>query len=420
MSDNNLDKKFFTEADSPVPLLPPDMAWSNMEQKLNAENRKKRGFFFWLFPITGLAVLLMGAGALIWWMPHRSKTVLIKSGSTEPVKSNNVTVNKSTQGTVKITDVQHTATVIEQADNTAIATTKQTDLPKTERINNEPIAGKYKAKNKKRTLREKPKLTAADVADDYPEKRSSFVKDKAMQGETDKTLPFAFPKQIRLTDSILVRANRPLPASLFQGPVHADSNHKKDVLVQAGLGWNVPVTANEHNYYAKGPDGSNQLYRLLLPGAWISLNKNKQRLIAAVNPFFTAPASEKVDDSIRIFDKQTIKTFGFQAGIQYGYQVTRHWWVGGGMDANWWKKGLVFARNDSMGTYLYSVNLKKEKLVPDIQISANVTTGYQFKACEGFLQLSIPFNKKIKGLPEPVWVQLGLRWRLLNLKCKRQ
>jgi hypothetical protein len=411
VSDNNLNKKFFTEADSPVPLLPPDMAWSNMEQKLDAEKKKKRGFFFWCFFFTGSAVLLMGAGALLWWQPHNQEIVLVKFDSNklqdrerEPIKNNGIVVNKSTQGTVNVT----------------VATTGHTDLPKDERTDNEPIANKYKQKNKKRTLRSSPRLTAADVEDDFPEKRNRFVKYKAVPGETDKSLPFAFPEQIRLTDSILVRANWPLPVSLFREPAPADSNHKKNVLVQAGLQWNVPVTSNEHNYYAKGPDGSNQLYRFLLPGVWISLNKNKQRLLATVNPFFSSPAPEKVYDSIRSFDKQTIKTFGLQAGIQYGYQLNGHWWVCGGVDATWWKKGLVFATNDSMGTFLYPVNLKKEKLVTNFQISTTISTSYQFKACEGFLQLSVPVNKTIKSYPTPIWVQLGVQWRLLNLKCKQK
>lgn len=426
MSDNNLNKKFFTEADSPIPLLPPDMAWSNMQKKLDAEKKKKRGFFFWLFPSAGLAVLLMGIGAVLWWKQDNRETILVKTGSnkvqyreTGPVKNNDIVVNKSTQRTVSRKDAAPDAPVIKNEGNATIATA-HFDLPRENKISKALIASINKVKNKKRTLRSKPILTAADVGNSYPEKRSRFVRDKAVQNETDKTLPFAFPEQVRLTDSIMVRANLPLPASLFREPASPDSNHKKDVWGQAGLQWNVPITSNAHNYYAKGPNGRDQLYRLLLPGAWISLNKNKQRVIATVNPFFTAPSSEKIYDSIRLFNRQMIKMFGFQAGLQYGYQVSWHWWVGGGVDASWWKKGLVYATNDSMGSYLYTVNPKKAELITNFQLSASVSTGYQFKACEGFLQVSVPFNKKIKSFSTPIWVQLGVRWRLLNLQCKQK
>jgi hypothetical protein len=411
VTDNNLNKKYFTEADSPVPLLPPDIAWSNMQQKLDAEKKRKRRFIFWWPPFIGvlLGVLLTGA-AVLWWK-HQNETFSVKTAS-----------NKSTQKAV----TANTAPVRKEACNTTTVT-EYPDLPARNELNKAPIANIKKAKNKKQTVRSRPILTENESEDRYPEKTNRLVMDKAMRNKTDKTLPFAFPERIRLTDTILVRANLPLPASFSRQPGLCDSSHKKSFWVEAGLQWNVPVTSNDHNYYLKGPNGNDQLYRLLLPGIWVSLNKKKHRLVGTLNPFLNAPLPEKVYDQSpapgtlgQQADKQMVKMFGYQAGLQYGYQFTPHWWVGGGVEANWWKKGLTWARADSMASFLYTMHPNDEKKVADFQMSASVSTSYQFKAVEGFLQVSIPFNKTIKSIPSPIWIGIGIRWRLLNLKQKQQ
>lgn len=114
--------------------------------------------------------------------------------------------------------------------------------------------------------------------------------------------------------------------------------------------------------------------------------------------------------------------FGYQAGLQYAYRITDNWWLGSGIDGNWWRKGLVLAKPvDSFSSrkpFLYTVNPKTEEKVTDFQISGNLALGYQHKAWEAVMQVSTPFNLTIKGIPSPIWLRLGVRWRLMNKRLQ--
>jgi hypothetical protein len=225
----------------------------------------------------------------------------------------------------------------------------------------------------------------------------------------------------------LVQANRPLPALLFPQPT-TDSSRKKKFWIEAGLQWNVQVPFEGYNYYLKGPDGNNQFYRLLLPGIWGAVNRNRHRLIVVVNPFVSAPLPAKkygdgmvpVTDSFSLFGhKKMVKMFGAHGQLQYAYRLTSRWSLGAGVDATWWNKGLVLANPPDSGIgfkpFLYYIKPKEEG-IKTFQMSASLSLSYQFKAGEGILQISQPFNKTIQGVPSPVWLRLGIRWRLLNRK----
>lgn len=115
--------------------------------------------------------------------------------------------------------------------------------------------------------------------------------------------------------------------------------------------------------------------------------------------------------------------FGYQAGLQYAYRLASHWWLGGGIDGNWWRKGLVLAKSvDSLAinkAFLYAVNPKTEEKITSFQMSANLALGYQYKDWEAIMQVSTPFSKTIKGISSPIWLRLGVRWRLLNKGVQR-
>ncbi len=167
--------------------------------------------------------------------------------------------------------------------------------------------------------------------------------------DDEKKLPFSFPKLTPLTDTILVKANLPLAVPLQAEK--EDSMHKA-VWVEAGLQWNAPVPTRGNEHYLKG-NGNNQVTTLLIPGIWFSVNKGKQRLLASVNPFVSAPLPDKyygwgmvpaTDTMDLLGQKKMIKMFGYQASLQYGYRFGNNFLLGGGFDATWWKKGLVYAQ----------------------------------------------------------------------------
>jgi hypothetical protein len=387
VTDKQFNKPFFTEANSPVPLIPTDMAWDAMEKKLDGE-KKKRRFIIWIpLRLFGLlSVLLSGAVAVIWWSNRPLKPLTVKNRF-NPVGTNTQKVNnkKSVRISTPI------LTVNDPGQNTAP-------------VNNYTRGLVFK-----------------------PEERTRLVKKWAGQGD-DKILPFAFPERISITGSILVQANKPLPALLFPTPA-GDSSRKKKFWVEAGLQLNVPVPFEGYNYYLKGPDGNNQFYRVLLPGIWGAVNRNRHRLIATVNPFVSAPLTAKsygdgmvpVTDSFSLFGhKKMVKMFGTQAQLQYDYRLTGRWSLGAGVNAAWWNKGLVLASPPDSGIlfkpFLYSISPKKEEGVKAFQMNVSLSLSYQFKVGEGTIQISKPFNKTIPGTPAPVWLNLGIRWRLLNRK----
>jgi hypothetical protein len=466
VTNNNLNKKFFTEEDSPVPLIPTDTAWDNMHQKLEQEmpEEKKRRLFFWIPPFIGIlfTVLLTGAAVIIWWGQHISKTFQVKNenGTVQYHElKDSVAVStsaKNNSGTVNSKDAQPVAT-----DNKSIASSRNIESPvnannntgRTVAKENKRRAGvrtdtinTRKAKDIQQTFSPVPTLTANDQNGDksylkkrpkrngyHPEKSSMPVRSVTAREENDGTLPFVFSQQMVVTDTIAVQTERSLPGVLFQSPTKADSVRKKAFWVGAGVQWNMPVPFAGYNYYLKGPDGKDQAYRLLLPGVWLAINKNRQRIMATVNPFVSAPMPAKdygtgmvsINDSMQVFaHKRMIKMFGYQVGLQYAYRLTGHWWLGGGVDGNWWRKGLVLAKQpDSFSfrnLFLYAVNPKTEEKMTGFQMSANLALAYQFKDWEAVMQVSTPFSTTIKGTPSPIWLRLGVRWRLMNRRIQRE
>ncbi|MCS3800942.1 hypothetical protein [Niastella sp. OAS944] len=378
MNDHNLNKRFFTEADSPVPLIPADFAWDEMQKKLDPQEKKRR-FIIWIPPVGCLlfAALLISAVAIIWFGQQRE--------------------------TVTTKHTTHTVAV---------------DKP-------------HPVKNSKDIYTPIPILTAQNT-----NKRNAYatkthtklrqpVRENAMSGDNDeRCLPFAFPEGVALTDSISVQAYIPLP--LFNKSPKEDSVAKA-VWVQAGLHWSIPVPVEGNDQYLLGPNGKDQPYQYLLPGIWLSVNKNKQRITVSANPFISAPLPNKyygngmapLNDSMNVYaQKRMVKMFGYQASLQYGYQFAPHWWLNGGISANWWKKGLVYATSaDTVTTYktfLYSVNTKDENVVTGFQLSANAAVSYQFKAIEAMLQVNTPFKQTIQNVRTPPEIRVGVRWRLLN------
>lgn len=384
MSENNLNKKFFTEADSPVPLLPVDMAWNNMQQKLDEPEERKRRFIIWIPPFVWIlfGALLTGAAAMIW--NGQRKEIITTKHTTQTVTAGKPNQFKSCK---EIFTTVPTLTAQSQSKRSAHV--------------------KHKSDEQLLT-----------------------VKETATGGEDERTLPFAFPERVMLTDTISVQAFLPLPS--FNKPPKEDSVSKA-VWVEAGLQWNVQVPVNGNDHYLSGPNGKDQPWQYLLPGVWLSVNKNKQHIIVSANPFVSAPLTDKsygwglvpTRDSLTVYgQKRMVKMFGYQASLQYGYKLADHWWLSGGISANWWKKGLVYAwAADSISTFkpfLYSINTKEESAVTRFQISANAALNYQFKACEAILQVNAPFNKAIKTVQSPLWIQMGVRWRLLQKQVQRE
>src|SRR6185503_3624021 len=74
--------------------------------------------------------------------------------------------------------------------------------------------------------------------------------------------------------------------SIQNGTPEVPIEVKAKSALSAGLQWNLQLPVSGVDNYFKGSTASSQPYRMLLPGAWISIRSTKHILRAEVNPFF--------------------------------------------------------------------------------------------------------------------------------------
>jgi hypothetical protein len=123
--------------------------------------------------------------------------------------------------------------------------------------------------------------------------------------------------------------------------------------INTGLHWTIPIPLNGGSNYFIGPNGQSQPYSLLLPGAWIQAEKEKQLVTFDVNPFAVSLPPAKVfrtitgvenvqDTLVQTTDQRTlIKTFGLSAGVSYQYKIFSNWWAGAGVQMVFWKRAVA-------------------------------------------------------------------------------
>jgi len=186
----------------------------------------------------------------------------------------------------------------------------------------------------------------------YDEQRNQAQK-TASRGSQDEPLKFV--------DSSLTQApatSHPLKKdSLFSPnettPLNSIVNEEDVVELQAGLLWNFQIPTSNPAFYLMGPTGLNQPYRLLLPGAWLSLKSHYSLFTMEVSPFFTTLLPNKpfvqtsstqvvADTLINTYHANTLrKLFCIDAGFGYDQRLNKNWWVGGGIHFSWWSEGLA-------------------------------------------------------------------------------
>jgi hypothetical protein len=259
------------------------------------------------------------------------------------------------------------------------------------------------------------------------------LNNESFTSDNSSTLPFAFPYITAITEAITIPAKRSLPVILLPEKQSPDTIRENRFILSTGVQWQLPVSFTGMDYYTKGPDGSDQPYRLFIPGVWLTIARNKQQVTATCIPFASTamPAKDYETGYAPAFDslsvlarKRMLKTFGLQAGLTYCYEVNSHWSIGGGMQANWWKKGLVLAKpvDDSLGIkpFLYTVHSHQEEKFTSFQFNVVLETAFRLKAWEGILQLSQPLHTTVKGLPARVSLSAGIRYRFYRKNIKQK
>jgi hypothetical protein len=234
-------------------------------------------------------------------------------------------------------------------------------------------------------------------------------------------------------------------AHSMQAPVGSNDSSgdeaitKEKMLIQAGLQWNAQLPFSGASKYFYGPGASSQPYRLALPGVWLSLEAEKNLLIAEVNLFTTTVFNPKpFYTGTKVIDAQTSitetkklnKLFGLSAAFRYSYNMQGNWWLGWGLQTNFWKKGVTGsdAEKDHNGTKTYYQttqglndsdwqHLNKFQLRTDAELvyktprwHAGVRTGFFFTGVA----------KDANGPSSPLQVDLFFRLSLYSSNKKKK
>jgi hypothetical protein len=188
-----------------------------------------------------------------------------------------------------------------------------------------------------------------------------------------------------------------------------DDEDEEKLLVQAGLQWTVPIPiAGTSNYFA-GPSGKNQPWRMLLPGAWVSVQADKNILMAEVNPFEAASFnpkafySNKEADSLMVLEtsKSITKVFGISGAVSFQHNIAGNWWAGAGLQVNFWSKGLaVLTVNEHNGatnttsssSHLYELSKEDWQYFSKMQLYPHLQFMYRTNSYQTGLRTGITFT----------------------------
>ncbi len=444
MKDKEYHHHFFTEENSPVPLVPADEAWEAMHARLEQEQpaRKRRRMIAWLPPVgcVALILLLLGGGYGIWRYAD-SKTTTI-AATQQPsatskrgnagVEVNSDTLHRSETKKEATTD-KGPSLVLNNEQQQAKALQSDTTgqilpavAPPQQAITggkhfNLPVRGVGNKERENHTTIKSLPETASII---------NFHPSPITASEND--LRLSLVPGVHFNGRIqVVPARAPQPVWLPEDhPTDVSSGNKpaRQAVWAMGVQAEVPVPVSAIDVYFKDPKVRERFYQPIIPGIWGSVSKNRHRVMVEIKPFASALLPNKPFETIRFTVPGTtltatrqltmLKVFGMQSGVSYNYQIRKHWWVGAGLTASIWNKALIHENywDDSLlnKTSLYGVSRHEAPYLRTIQPGASLQLGYSKNAVEGILQLESPFTTTAKGGPVPTWVRLGIRLRLLQ------
>ncbi len=122
------------------------------------------------------------------------------------------------------------------------------------------------------------------------------------------------------------------------------------LLMRTGIQWTAPLPLSGASHYFSGADNPMQSYAIAIPGFWLTLTAARSSLGVELHPFASSTLSSgpysttqfNIDSTTtRTVAKSLHRVFGVTANVQYHYNLKTNWWIGGSMQGNYWKKGLV-------------------------------------------------------------------------------
>lgn len=426
MNNDKPHNTFMGDDGPPIKIPLPADAWMDMRKRLDDEmpeagillpdNIINAGTGF-INGITALFTLLL-IGSAAWWLTgtlnisNRNslpKTVAVPQSNARTDKSNEAKY----EGKAAHGPAQNTAGGI--ADKPAPANSLY------------PQAGKITT-NGGLLLKSNPLSASANTQQTVmPQKNASppvNIEQKKNEVQTpanDKILTAA---------NAAAKQNRPdSSAEKDNEEVHVDDN---SLHVMAGLQWQAQLPFGGIQHYFAGPNASSQPYRLLIPGAWVGFEIDRNLFVAEVSPFTSTVYNPKPFVTITTVDGQTEvtktkklnKLFGLSAAIRYSYNVKGKWWAGGGIHTDLVNKGVATVNTEinNNGTTTSSTSFARLEtsdlsLLSKFKVRTDAEVFYRAEKWQAGLRAGVyftPVTKTYSTQRNPLALELFYRWAIWN------
>lgn len=213
------------------------------------------------------------------------------------------------------------------------------------------------------------------------------------------------------------------------------SNEKPDQVqrLHMGLQWSPLLPVQGTGYYFKGMDGRSAPWQYLLPGFWLAYDhQGKGAWMIQLSPFSIHQAGQNVLATQRITQPppdsftvrevtQLVKTKAFTTGIQYNYYISKHWFLGAGMQFHIQQKALLrkTLQKEADGT------LRSDSLIgigrseaawtylANSFFTAKLELGYRSGKIESGVFLQLPVSSMASGTSlRPLNGMAFLRWAI--------
>ena len=421
----------FLEDDLSIDIPSSDLAWENMQGRLNKKEKQRPVIVWKWFYLFTFLFILFGAG---WWLlqtnhsvsrKSTTKKILQKQIDNTPGKNekNTLTERKLSQ---RVGDKQQTVDLpVDRLTKNDISVSKQhADLFRKEKV---PTSSRQNNRlNPSRGKKSKPMQHSESVS-----KRPDYLeKDDISKNNIDTGY-------IQNSTVDIMK-----PDSVAKAKINATASEKEEApdekIMQAGLLWSFQLPINSSYRYFAGPNGTSQPYRVLLPGIWVSLQAERSLFTLQVNPFATSVLSNKpfaitntTNGSDFIIESRTLhKVFGTTAGIDFDYNVKEKWWMGGHMQGNFWRTGVAFMKGEKINasTGVPSVIYENNYTLNDsawagftkFQLGTGVQLMYKTPQWQAGIRFDFYLQPLIekKGQKNATNTQVFIRWPLYSDRKK--
>ncbi|MBS1509887.1 MAG: hypothetical protein JST86_03550 [Bacteroidetes bacterium] len=201
--------------------------------------------------------------------------------------------------------------------------------------------------------------------------------------------------------------------------------------LQYGLQWEWPLPLQGTTYYFTGANGKSQPFVFLLPGIFVEKKIGARHYVsskllllrhqfAEQNVLSATIADASNLDTAKVLTQTTLlKTYGFEAGLDYQYHINTNWLMGLGVQYNAQSKALLLNQKLLLrdGTLLQETLATIQKGASEWAplnnyfISVHASAGFVLKKKQVGIEASLPVTSMAKTVPvKPPAILLYVRW----------